>query len=103
MNIIGFAIDDDELRSTFESWAALGNGDYFSAADADQLAAALSESVRREFSVVDASGTVVARARGGDAKIPLPAGSYEIRLAGSDAPAAKADVKPNETATVELH
>jgi hypothetical protein len=101
VNIIGFAIDDEELRRTFESWAALGNGNYFAAADAEQLAEALTQSVRREFSVVDGAGQVVARGRVGDAKISLPAGSYQVRFTGTEK-AAGIEVKPKGIATVEL-
>ncbi len=103
VNIIGFAIDDEALAQTFESWAALGNGAYFSAADAEQLAAAMTQSVRREFSVLDDKGNVVARGRVGDARISLPAGSYQIRLAGEAGAAAVAEVKAKETATVDLN
>jgi hypothetical protein len=102
VNIIGFAIDDEALRQTFESWAALGNGSYFAADDADQLAKALTQSVRREFSVVGADGKVVARGRVGDAEISLPAGSYQIRVGGEEKPAASVELKPKETTTVEL-
>jgi hypothetical protein len=102
VNIIGFAIDDEALARTFESWAALGNGAYFAAADADQLAAALTKSVRREFSVIGAKGEVVARGRVGDAEIRLPAGSYQIRVVGDEGSAAVAEVKPKATTTVEL-
>jgi hypothetical protein len=102
VNIIGFAIDDEALRRTFESWAALGGGDYFGAADADQLAAALTQSVRPEFAVADANGNVVARGRVGDAAISLPAGSYQIRIAGAATAVADVEIKPKETAKVEL-
>ncbi|MEO8603078.1 MAG: VWA domain-containing protein [bacterium] len=102
VNVIGFAIDDEALRRTFESWAALGNGAYFSAADATQLAEALTRSVRREFSVVDPQGHVVARGRVGEPKISLPAGTYEIRVGEAEAAAAKVEVKAKQIATVEL-
>ena len=102
VNVIGFAIDDEELRRTFESWAALGNGEYFNARDADQLAQALSRSVRPEFVVADANGTTVARGRAGDASLSLPAGAYEVRVPGTRTPAVAVDVKSKETATVAL-
>lgn len=102
VNIVGFAIDDEALRTTFESWAALGNGAYFDAADAEQLGDALTRSVRREFAVVDAAGKVVARGRVGDERISLPAGSYGIRVGGDEKAAATVEVKPKATAAVEL-
>lgn len=101
VNVIGFAIDDEELRQTFEAWAALGNGEYFHAVDADQLAQALSRSVRPEFVVADAKGRIVARGRAGDAAIGLPAGTYEVRVERR-APL-PVEVKSKATATVELH
>ncbi|MEM9172703.1 MAG: VWA domain-containing protein, partial [Pseudomonadota bacterium] len=41
VNIIGFAIQDDNLKAQFEEWAATGNGRYFDATDAEKLGDAL--------------------------------------------------------------
>lgn len=62
VNIVGYAIDDDALRDTFESWAVLGRGQHLNAPDAGQLAAAVRPGSRHSVSRV--SGSVLGRSRG---------------------------------------
>lgn len=99
VNIVGYAIDDAALAATFAGWAELGNGAYFSAGNQDELAAALTAATQPTYAVVNAEGAVVARGLAGDDPVSLPAGTYEVRLAGGDtASSATAVVKP-ETET----
>ncbi|MEM7355232.1 MAG: VWA domain-containing protein, partial [Acidobacteriota bacterium] len=49
VNIVGFAIDDDELEASFQSWADLGGGKYYDSGGADDLEASLRESLRAAF------------------------------------------------------
>ncbi len=87
VNIVGFAIDDEGLEGTFQSWAALGGGAYFSAGDRAELTDALTRAVTGPFSVVDGeSGDVIAGGRPGEI-LTLPAGDYVIRWgAGEETP-----------------
>ena len=82
VNIVGYAIDDLSLAATFADWAELGGGAYFSADNEDQLAEALTAAAQPSFSAVDANGTVLARGIAGGDPIVLPAGTYDVRLAG---------------------
>lgn len=43
LNVVGFALEDDGLRDTMLAWAQAGSGRYFDAANADQLAVAITE------------------------------------------------------------
>jgi hypothetical protein len=82
VNIVGFAIDDDELVQTFESWAAAGSGEYFNATNADDLGEALTRAVATRFRVVDSAGATVAAGLTGDDAIVLPSGMYRV-IAGA--------------------
>jgi hypothetical protein len=78
VNIVGFAIDELMLQETFAEWARLGNGTYFNARDAEELAASLRESVEVPFSVLDADGAVVATGAVNGAPIEIDAGTYRV-------------------------
>jgi len=79
VNIVGFAIDDADLEATFQSWAAIGGGTYFSAADQEELADALSRAVTGPYEIVDPeTGTAIASGRPGEL-VTLPVGTYTIR------------------------
>lgn len=79
VNIVGFAIDDAALESTFQSWAAIGGGQYFSATDRDELANALTRAVTGPFTVADPeTGDTIASGRPGEL-LTLPVGTYTIR------------------------
>ena len=66
VNIVGYAIDDSNLASTFEAWAAAGGGEYFEAADAGQLSAALQRATAPPFRILDQGGELVAAGLAGD-------------------------------------
>ncbi len=82
VNIVGFAIDDEALAKTFESWAALGGGQYVAANNATELERALSQAALQNFQVLDSAGKVLAEARPGE-RVSLPPGDYKLSLAGN--------------------
>lgn len=77
--IIGYGVEDAERRYLLESWAGIGAGAYFHAPDRAALSEALLRAMRTPFEVVDAKGGIVARGRGGEGAIPLPAGQYLVK------------------------
>jgi uncharacterized protein YraI len=87
VSIVGFAIDDAELKSTFQTWAELGGGSYFDARSADELQRSLRTVISGPFKVLDSKGQVVARGIIGGAEIILPAGSYRVETVGNPAQA----------------
>ncbi len=78
ISIVGFAIEDSELKATFEQWATLGGGSYFDASSAEELARSLRTVISGPFRVLDDTGAVVAKGVIGGAPVILPAGSYRV-------------------------
>jgi len=81
LNIVGFALDDEELKARMAEWAAAGDGSYFDASSAADLAAAVTTAVSAPYRVyalgVDApiaSGTV------GGGAIELDPGEYRVEV-----------------------
>ena len=100
VNIVGFAIDEVVLKETFEEWAAVGQGSYFDAGDADELNAAMRASLRVPFQVVQDGAVVASGVVNGDA-IELPPGDYELRVL-SDPPRAAGRVSVESGGQHEL-
>lgn len=84
VNIVGYAIDDNELAATFARWAALGGGQYFNVREEEALAAALVSAVNSEFQVLDIDGAVVATGVPGGDPLSLMPGSYTVRAVDQD-------------------
>lgn len=85
LNIVGFAIDDDELAAEFERWSVLGGGRYFDADNETALAGAMQQALQPKFQVLDDSADVVAEGTAGGDPVTLPAGTYSVRLLTSPA------------------
>ena len=86
VNIIGYSIDDAALRETFQSWAAIGGGQYLDAPGAEELARAMRRAFELPFGVY-AGDRLVASGITGDGDISLPAGDYQIRYQWDSKPA----------------
>lgn len=80
VNIVGFAVDQVELKASFERWAELGGGRFFDAKNQQELTKAMTEALRPKFQVTDAAGSVVAEGTAGGAPIELPVGMYTVRV-----------------------
>ncbi|MBV2122355.1 MAG: VWA domain-containing protein [Candidatus Thiodiazotropha sp. (ex Ctena orbiculata)] len=78
VNIVGFAINDEALKSRFRYWADLGGGDYHDAADADDLKRSMNHALQAPYDVLDANGKVVARGKVGDSGVELAPGEYRV-------------------------
>ncbi len=80
VNIVGFAIDELELKETFREWANVGNGSYFDAKNAEELGKSIQKAIEIPFEVINAENEVVATgALNGDA-VEVPAGNYSIKV-----------------------
>jgi Mg-chelatase subunit ChlD len=79
LDVVCFCMDSTDLM---EKMAAAGGGACYSAADAEQLLAALKTAVVGDvaFRVLDAEGKDVAKGKTGD-RIELPAGPYTVEVA----------------------
>ena len=99
VNIIGFAIDDDELDAKFRRWAKLGSGTYRQATDAESLAASIEQLSRRPFNVINSNGEVFGPFYSDGEPIEFPAGEYTVDFGNR---VAAAELSPSETVTVEI-
>lgn len=103
VNIVGFALDDEQLKATFASWAQLGNGRYIDAGNAAELDAAVSAAVLPTFRVVDAQGKIVASGQVGGEPVAVPAGTYTVVVASNpEQRFANVTISPEQTTTLEL-
>jgi hypothetical protein len=80
VNIVGFAIDDEGLKSQFESWAREGGGLYFNASSSQELAEAVDRALRPKFQVVDVNGEILGEGTAGLDPVEVPVGSYSVRI-----------------------
>jgi Mg-chelatase subunit ChlD len=78
INIVGFAIDDEGLKSQFKEWAKLGNGAYFEAKDQRSLSAAIEKALQIPYSVYNRKHERVARGMIGAEPVTLPQGTYQV-------------------------
>ena len=83
LNIVGFAIGDEELERTFADWAELGGGRYFSARDQEGLSDAISTALRISYTVYDPDGTKVATGMVGGEPLELESGEYKVVVSSS--------------------
>ncbi len=84
VNIVGFAINELELKEQFESWARIGNGRYIEAHDKQELREAMNRSLDTPFEVVAGDEIIATGVVNGD-PIVLAAGTYRVRVLGSAA------------------
>jgi hypothetical protein len=82
VNIVGFAVDSDNVAETFRFWASAANGRYFDARDAAALSRALSLALAPEFEVIDAQGAIIASGVVGADPVSVLPGEHTVRLKG---------------------
>ncbi len=80
VNIVGFAIDDEGLKSQFESWAREGGGLYFDASSSQELAEGVDRALRPKFQVLAETGEVVGEGTAGLDPVEVPVGRYTVRI-----------------------
>jgi len=102
VSIVGFALDDEKLATTFRRWSDAGGGAFFDAKDAAGLDRSLTEALRPGFEVTNAQGQVIASGIVGGEAVQAPAGSHTVRIKGRSNANKPVIVKPKETANVAL-
>lgn len=102
INIVGFAIDDATLATTFKQWAETGGGTYFDAKDAAGLDRALSQAMQSGFEILNAQGQVVADGLAGGEPVRVMPGTYNVRIKGRTASARPITVRSKETTSVSF-
>lgn len=103
LSIVGFAIDDADLISEFESWSQLGGGSYFNASSAEELMQSLRRVISGPYQVFDSTGDLVASGIIGGKPLVLPAGQYRLERPGFPPLIIdNVDVRPGETTEVSF-
>jgi hypothetical protein len=85
VNIVGFAIDELALKEEFETWARVGGGNYFDAADGAALGRAIRASLRLPYEVEKDGAVVATGVVNGDA-LELPPGTYQVEILSNPPP-----------------
>ena len=102
VNVIGFAIDEHQLREQFEAWARAGGGLYVEAQDRAELQRAMAVTVEVPFEVLRGDEVVATGVVNGE-DVTLPPGPYRVRvLGGATSTEYPVDVVGGETRTVPV-
>ena len=80
LNIVGFAIDDEELKEQFQQWSTQGGGKYFDSNNPESLKQSVNEALKVPYSVFDRNGELVSEGTVNGEPIELPAGYYTIKI-----------------------
>jgi hypothetical protein len=103
VNVVGFAIDDANLKQTFRYWASVGGGSYFDAANSEELSQSLTGALRVPYDVYNGAGQIVAEGLTGGDAVELPAGTYRVATRATPPQVLETVVvKARETETVAL-
>ena len=103
LNIVGFALDDEDLKTEMAGWAERGNGRYFDATGADDLAAAIRDATAAPFEVyVAATDELAGSGTVGGAAIELDPGRYRVEVMTQPSMVYDVDVGWGEVERLEL-
>jgi hypothetical protein len=103
VHIVGFDIKEKEARAELEAIAKSTEGRYLDAKDANELLAALEQTLRLEYVVLDEKGEVAGKGFVGDAPVKLKEGSYTLRILLAPQPLeTKITLKAGETSVCTL-
>lgn len=80
VNIVGFALDNEELKAKMAAWAAAGGGVFTDAQDQSALSAAIADALRAPFRVFDETGALVGEGIVGSDAITVPMGTYRVEV-----------------------
>jgi len=106
LSIVGFTLTDQKARQELGAIAKATGGSYYSADDGGALTRALVAATisRFPYSVISASGAIVARGEAGDQGQELPPGDYKLVVQAGDEPLVidRIPVAPGRDATVRV-
>jgi len=80
LNIVGFALEDEELKSQMAAWAEAGDGSYFDASGAEDLEASLALALSAPFRVYGPDGEVYEGGTVGGDPIGIDPGTYRVEV-----------------------
>ena len=88
LDVVGFALDDEDLKRRMAGWALAGGGRYFDATKADELVTAMSDAIATSievgagspFVVTAADGSLVGSGIVGGASVDVAPGEYRVEV-----------------------
>jgi hypothetical protein len=80
VTIVGFALDDEQLKQQFQQWARIGKGQYIDAGNAEELNAAIQRAIAPPYRVIDGAGNVVASGVVGGSSVRIAPGVYTVEV-----------------------
>lgn len=83
INIVGFAINDQELKEQFKEWARLGDGSYFDASDKESLAQAVKKALQIPYKVYNNKEKLVTKGIVDSNSVRLKGGIYKVIIESS--------------------
>ncbi len=103
LNIVGFAIADENLKSQFQQWAIQGGGKYFDSNNSQSLKQSVTKALQTPYSVYSLSGELIAESTIGGEPVELAAGFYNIKVFASEIKVyEKYQIKGEEDQLIEL-
>lgn len=102
IDIVGFAIDDEALKTSFRYWADLGGGSFYDAADAESLAASITQALHAPFDIYNADKAIVASGTVGGEPVDLTPGEYSVRVRGRNKVESGVQIEPEQEQILEL-
>jgi len=84
LNIVGLAIDDEELKAQFNQWSNQGGGQYFDSDNSESLKKSISQALKTPVSVYALSGELIKEGVVNGEALELPAGTYQIKIYGNE-------------------
>jgi hypothetical protein len=84
LNIVGFALADEQTKDQMRKASSLTGGGFFDARDRGGLDKALSGAMAVPFRLLDRSGKEVAHGAMGQGAVQLPAGAYTLVVEGAE-------------------
>jgi hypothetical protein len=79
VNIVGFAVDDKELKKQFEEWARIG-GRFFDAAGADELGEVIAAALQSPVEVRDSGYAVIGSGVVNGDAVRVPPSTYDVEI-----------------------
>ena len=80
LNIVGFALDDDDVKAEMAAWAEAGGGVFLDAADAKGLTRTIRAALQAPYQVFGEDGELVATGTVGSTGVQLDPGLYRVEV-----------------------
>jgi len=80
LDVVGFALQDDELKSEMAEWADIGGGAYYDAGNANQLSRSIATALSAPFRVSPVDGGEATTGTIGGPPLELEPGRYRVEI-----------------------